>query len=250
MKNRPGEGSRLRIRTASWNTARKNPIDWICLVLFGVIFAEVMTFMPFPTWWKAYVYGFVTATVLATLAWMIRVLSGAHPFSMGKIGEEATAKAVAGWRQRRKGWRLINGIYLAGHGDIDHILVGPGGVFVIETKWTTNRCRVEHGEILGLMGRVPVAQATDGAVKVERLLRYGNQRFEVSVMPVVVIWGPGGLNLDDGWAEVDGVLVCEGCREKDWVPQLAGSTLNLSEIEAITSVLENQVSRQVNQPIH
>ena len=105
--------------------------------------------------------------------------------------EEATAKAAAGWRQRRKGWRLTNGLYLAGHGDIDHILVGPGGVFVIESKWTTNRCRIEFGEIVGLLGRVPVAQASDGALKVERLLRHGPQRFDLTVKPVVVIWGPG-----------------------------------------------------------
>ena len=118
------------------DTARRNVGAWICLVLFGLILAELMTFMPFPTWWKAYMYGFISATVLATLAWMIHVLSGAHSWSMGKLGEEATAQAVTSWKQRRKGWRLINGIYLAGHGDIDHVLVGPGGVFVIESKWT------------------------------------------------------------------------------------------------------------------
>jgi Nuclease-related domain len=250
MRNRPGERSRTIVRRAWWNTARKNPLAWVCLILFGVVFAEVMSLMPFPTWWRAYIYGFVTATVLATLAWVIHVLSGSHSYSMGKLGEEATAEAVAGWRQRRNGWRLINGIYLAGHGDIDHILVGPGGVFVIESKWTTKHCRIEHGEIVGLMGRVPIAQATDGALKVEKLLRYGSQRFEVEVKPVVVIWGSGGLILEDGSIEVDGVLVCEGRREKDWVRQLAGLALKQPDINAIASVLESQIARQTEQSIH
>lgn len=66
----------------------------------------------------------------------------------------------------------------------------------------------------------------------------------------MVIWGPGRLDLEDGSTDVDGTLVCEGRREKDWVRQLVGSTLSRTEIESITSVLENQVNRQVDQPIH
>ncbi len=180
----------------------------------------------------------------------LEILSNTHARSLGKVGEEATADAVAGWRRRRKGWRLINGIYLAGHGDIDHVLVGPGGVFVIESKWTSNNCRIERGEIVGLLGRVPVAQASDGALKVERLLRHGPQRFDVIVKPVVVIWGPGSPRLEGGSTEVDEVLICEGRRHADWIRRLAGSMLASPEIGAITSILEERVTRQVEPPIH
>src|ERR1700742_1116956 len=31
-------------------------------------------------------------------------------------------------------WHIFNGVQLYGKGDIDHVIVGPGGVFVIETK--------------------------------------------------------------------------------------------------------------------
>jgi len=228
---------------------RKNVTAWVCLILFGIIFAEVISFLPWPTWLQAFLLGFVTASVLACLAWMVHVLSGAHGWTLGKLGEEATAEAVSSRKQRGKGWRLINGLYLARHGDIDHILVGPGGVFAIESKWTSNPCRVEQGSIVGLLGREPVAQARDGARKMERLLRHGPQQFDVAVQPVVVLWGPGGLRLDQGWTTVDGVLVCEGRRQRSWLRQLDGLVLDQPMVEKIQGALVGQVTRQVDQPI-
>jgi hypothetical protein len=152
--------------------------------------------------------------------------------------EEATANAVARSKRPDEGWRLIGGLYVAGHGDIGQVLVGPGGVFVIESKWTTNPCRIELGEIVGFLGRVPIVQASDAAVKVERLLRRASRRIDVIVKPVVVIWGPGGLCLPQGWTDVDGVLVCEGRRHRDWVRQLTGQPVARAEIEGITSILD------------
>ncbi len=245
MRNRPGERARLEIRRAWQRTARKNAIAAVCLILFGVLYAEVISALRMPTWWRAFLIGFATASLLAGLMWIVYVLSGIHGWSLGKLGEEATAESVLSRKKKRLGWRLINGLYLAGHGDIDHVLVGPGGIFAIESKWTSNRCRIEEGGIVGILGREPVAQAREGARKVERLLRHGPQRFDVTVVPVVVIWGPRSPELDQGWANVDGVLVCEGRRVDAWVPRLTGNAIERSEFEAIACVLEEQVSRQI-----
>jgi hypothetical protein len=135
-------------------------------------------------------------------------------------------------------------VYIAGHGHIDHVLIGPGGVFVIESKWTSNACRIEFGEIVGLLGRVPVAQAGDGAAKLEKLLRSGAWQFDVDVRPVLVIWGPGGVSLDRGSTDIDGVMVCEGRRHRDWVRQLeCPIRLNPSSVHAITRALEEHLVR-------
>jgi hypothetical protein len=232
------------IREAWRKTARKNALAWVCLTLFAVIFCEVISFMPMPPTWHAFLFGFVAASFLACLAWMVYVMSGIHGWSLGKLGEEATAETVLGRKQRRQGWRLINGIYMAGHGDIDHVLVSPGGVFAIESKWTSSPCRVEEHGVVGLRGREPVSQAREGARKIERLLQYGPQRFEVEVTPVVVTWGPGSVCLDSGWTTVDGVLVCEGRRDHLWMRQLEGTLIAPTQVEAIASALEAQVDRQ------
>jgi hypothetical protein len=41
------------------------------------------------------------------------------------------------------GWQTLHGVYL-GRGDIDHIAVGPGGIFTVETKSFRGRLSVEN----------------------------------------------------------------------------------------------------------
>jgi hypothetical protein len=179
---------------------------------------------------------------------MVYVLSNTYGWSMGKLGEEATAEALSGFCQRRSGWQIVNGLLFAGHGNVDHVLVSPGGVFAIESKWTSRPCHIEKGRVAGPMGREPVSQAPDGARKVGRMLRYGPQFFEGAVRPVVVLWGSGAPHLDNGWVVVDGVLICEGRREESWLPKLDGSVHDRSTVERVKEVLEDQLSRQVDKP--
>jgi hypothetical protein len=248
VKNRPGEHARLMLRDAQIRTIRKNALVWVCLILIAVILSEVIVVEPIPATFRAFLLGFLAASTLACFGWMVFVMSGSYGKSMGKLGEEATAEAVTSWRRRRKGWRIVNGLYLATHGDIDHVLVGPGGVFAIESKWTTNDCEIKDGAVVRIFGREPVTQARIGARKIEGMLRSPPHRLDVKVIPVVVIWGPGGLRLDRGWEDVGGgVLVCEGRREKSWLPQLGGSQLDEVTIERVTEVLASQLSRQVDQ---
>ncbi|MEV6777082.1 nuclease-related domain-containing protein [Streptomyces syringium] len=56
-------------------------------------------------------------------------------------------------RLRAQGWKVLHSIQLAGGGDIDHLLVGPGGVFTVNTKnfqgksvWVgDDMVKVDHG---------------------------------------------------------------------------------------------------------
>ncbi len=183
-------------------------------------------------------------TLRGPLAWVLQDLRTIRGRSPDELAERATAHAVAGWGRRQEGWRLVNGVYIAGHGTIDHVLIGPGGVFVIESKWTSNACRIELGEIVGLLGRVPVAQAGDGAAKVEKLLRSAAWQFDVDVRPVLVIWGPGGVRIDRGSTDIDGVMVCEGSRHRDWVRQLeCPIRLNPPSVDAIAQAVEEHLAR-------
>lgn len=247
VKNRPGEHARKMLHDAQIRTIRTNALAWMCLILLAVILTEAIVVVPIPLTFRAFLLGFLAASTLACFGWMVFVMSGSYGRSVGKLGEEATAEAVTCWRRRRKGWRIVNGLYLATHGDIDHVLVGPGGVFAIESKWTANDCEIKNGAVVGTLGREPVSQARVGARKIEGMLRSPPQRLEVKVTPVVVMWGPGGLRLDRGCEEVGGVLVCEGRREKLWLSQLSGSQLDDSTIERVTEVLASQLARQVDQ---
>ena len=251
MTNQLGQRAPYGIRPSRRGLVREHLELSVVLAVVLICCAALIALLPIPSTVRSFWAGFVVATALAGLAWVRHSTSTARRRSPREFAEAATADAVAGWRRRRSGWRVINGIYIAGHGAIAHVLIGPGGVFVIESKWTSNTCRIECGEIVGLLGRVPVAQAGNAAVKIERLLREGQQHLnvDVEVRPLIVIWGSGGLNLHQGSTDIDGVLVCEGRRQKDWLPQLEGTVrLSPASVDHITRTLEHQVSPQGAHP--
>ena len=66
----------------------------------------------------------------------------------GATGEEQVGSLLDGLSDR--GWHAIHDVSL-GHGNVDHVLIGPGGVFTVETKSHPGPVRVGrvHGSVLG-----------------------------------------------------------------------------------------------------
>ncbi len=91
----------------------------------------------------------------------------------------------------RHGWRVLHSVPLANKVDIDHLLIGPGGVFSINTKHHHKRAvwvgddstKVDHGK------PAPYARKSRAeARRVARVLeRYCD--FPVPVEPVLVFVG-------------------------------------------------------------
>jgi len=59
----------------------------------------------------------------------------------GAEGEKAVGKVCT--ELEADGWHAIHDVSL-GHGNVDHILVGPGGIFTIETKSHRGRIPIDH----------------------------------------------------------------------------------------------------------
>jgi hypothetical protein len=80
----------------------------------------------------------VLTTALVSGIWgyamFVVLASGAANQIMGTSAEQSTSDALCD--ARRAGWRFVNGLQLEKGWDIDHVAVGPGGVLVIETKWS------------------------------------------------------------------------------------------------------------------
>ena len=237
MKNRPGERARLQMRAMQRDAVARMWRQILVLVAVwlgaSVGFALAPTFLAF----RAFAIGFLAAAFLGIAFWMLFVSSGSYGWHLGKLGEEATAEAVCGPSRRRQGWRLVNGLPFGGLGDVDHVLIGPGGVFAIESKYSTSPCQVSDGGVDGIYGREPIAQARRGAVKVQKMLRYGPRRFDVTVRPVVVIWGRGRVQQDGGWEMVGDVLLCDGPKFHLWLTELNGDPLDQSVVDDIECVL-------------
>ncbi len=81
-----------------------------------------------------------------------------YGYFKGARGEEMTAGELA---RLGSEWTVFNGLLLPNGQDIDHVAVGPQGVFVIETKHWSGAVTVESGEILANgrpLRRSPVIQ--------------------------------------------------------------------------------------------
>ncbi len=65
----------------------------------------------------------------------------------GATGEEQVGALLDGLQ--RRGWRAIHDVSL-GRGNVNHILIGPGGIFTVETKSHAGPVRVArvHGAVL------------------------------------------------------------------------------------------------------
>jgi hypothetical protein len=244
MRNRPGEYARAQLWEKRREVARGSLWGLTLVAAIVPAFCVLLLVLPSPLWWRAFLLGFMTASILGIVIWGIDFLSGTHSLSLGRLGEQATAKAVCGRAQRRKGWRLINGLYFDGHGDVDHILVGPGGIFVLESKLTNVPWALSPDGLVGPPGD-PLAQARRGAHKVELMLRHGREPFDVDVCPVLVVWGPGSPVIEGGWTERVGVLVLEGRQNRCWLGQLPNDVLSAEMVDSVTRTLETALDSRV-----
>lgn len=123
---------------------------------------------------RGIVIGFGLTASIAALAHFVVLASGAGPLIMGELAEQWTARELR--RLPGGGWKVVNHFGLA-RGDIDHVVVGSPGVFVIETKWSalswtddwrspTSRRRV--GRPSGRRGSSPCGSRTSDSVSLRR----------------------------------------------------------------------------------
>jgi Nuclease-related domain len=80
-------------------------------------------------WWPAIFLALGLLVVLERLAGKGRVLDPER-LRRGILGEEAVANALAGLPSS---YLVLHGL-ATGHGDVDHVVIGPTGVFALETK--------------------------------------------------------------------------------------------------------------------
>ena len=167
---------------------------------------------------------------------LLPILLQIEQITLGERGERAVGEALEGLED--EGYRAIHSILLGGC-DIDHVLVGPAGVFVIETKYRRGNglitFRNGQGIFVGKRRRWNHAlqQAKRGASKVSDIIRDKCGLAE-GVWPVVVF--VGNWRIADEWASTDARVFTPGSL-RDYVLQQQ-PILKRTEIELIAASLE------------
>jgi hypothetical protein len=177
----------------------------------------------------------IVATCVSAIV-LLRLRKQFRNLNRGERGEMKVAEALT--ELQASGYRVINDIPRKGY-NIDHVIVGPAGVFAVETKYRNGYGEIEfrNGEGLFVGGRKeendPLAQARGNAAEVSRMIKEdcGVNRW---VKPLVVF--VGNYKIKDTWRETDArVFTADGvvryvCEQQ---PEL-----KRSEIQMIASHLE------------
>lgn len=177
-------------------------------IAFDQLMAPLLVTTVFVTWalieWVRYWFPVATAPWLATAI----ALTGAGylgfqvrrywpqllALQLAEDGEKAVGQFLEGLRE--KGYQVFHDI-VTDDFNVDHVLIGPAGVFTIETKTRSKPIRGKaeidfDGEILKVGGhtpdRDPIVQARAQATWLKRLLTESTGKV-VSVRPVVLFPG-------------------------------------------------------------
>lgn len=192
-------------------------------------------FMPSERAQGALVGGGVVAVLSALWHWIVAA-TGTAPTEMGERSEQWTAQELR--RLHRAGWRVINHVMLSER-DIDHVLVGPGGVIAVETKWSAQAWRWDPAD-------ERIMRAAVGVRAKARQLRLWHNLRSLGVgpvRPVLFLWGPGARQIPSG-ADLDGVGIVTGRTAAQWRDGLGSGQLSKDQIEAAWSVLDEQCRRR------
>jgi len=179
------------------------PFMVLCLLL-GYLLRAVAPVPVFSVSQLGLLFILLAMAGVVLLAWGNRRLGN---YLKGAKGEEWVARELAFLPSQFAvfhGVRLPGGVY-----NFDHILVGPGGVFVVETKNWSGSVVFREGETWvdgKQIKRSPLRQVKGEAAE---LLAYFKEQGEEKIRVQTVLCFLGS-KLAEPIANVNGVVVCEG----------------------------------------
>lgn len=188
---------------------------------------------------RGLVVGMDVTTVLAIEVACVVLATGTAPRIMGGNAETSTAHELRVLHHH--GYVVIHHTGLH-RGDIDHLLVGPGGVFVLETKWSGTEwdfSRDNHWVSSA------VAQVSRSAQAMQLLLK----RHDIPhVEPVLVLWGKAAAQLLSSNVPLrrhaNGVLVLPGEHLQQWALKRDRRTLTAEQIRVVADELTAHTARR------
>ena len=183
------EYERRRARDlARWRARR----PWRIAALFGVWIGTYVVVIAITDGTLEFQgFGRTSAPLFATLACVrvaadiYRPKSTTEAFRIGAEGEERIGAILE--RFSRRGWIVLHDLALPAGGNIDHLVITPGGVFTVETKNYSGTVHLEHRRlhVNGRRKEEHLEQAARQAEYVRALLANDERLRNVTVRPIV-----------------------------------------------------------------
>jgi Holliday junction resolvase-like predicted endonuclease len=234
-------------RSQGWELIRDFGAQfWWLLALMP--FGFVLVFLPLALRTEGVVRGAVIGGAAVSGLWfdvlVALVWTGAGSKFMGASGEAWTSEVLR--ELGRDGWRLVNNVTLTAWGDIDHVLVGPGGVVVVESKWSANRWPVSgHGaRFMDSQKKNAASQAQRNAKDVGDWLSASG--ITVPVMSLGVFW-TGARKSSIGWEpwRNKSTILVNGPSLREWTQtELPQDGVDSATVDRVYSMLGQRVDEQ------
>lgn len=195
--------------------------------------------------WSPVIVAFALGAGVASVGWSIigavLFLDGSWSWRVGVLGEQSTAEVLASLPGAWAAEHNIPYWYSDGRRewDVDHVVVGPAGVVVMDTKWTSDPCDPCDQRTASRLRPKTVAVATQAAQIAKEIEAAAGR---VSVTPALVCWGPRLGLPEGGAAEVDGVWVVAGPALAGWLHRLPEHPLGDVATDAAVAVLRKRIS--------
>lgn len=152
--------------------ANKNLVFGVlCLIFFIVLLVTSIDILPLYVDAGRYATSRGIALGLLIAGWYYFLLHEYPNYRAGIIGEQKVIKTLS--LALSDEYSILNDVKLRNmtHGNIDHIVVGPTGIFVIETKNYRGKISYygDNWEGIG-RGRPPSSQARINAIRIKKIL--------------------------------------------------------------------------------
>jgi hypothetical protein len=216
---------------------------WLVLLITPVGIS--LAFLPLILLLNGVARGVVLGTALSSGVWVdaiiVLVWTGASTKFMGANGEVWTAEVLR--RLSGDGWRLVNGLRLNARIDIDHVVLGPGGVLAVESKWSANPWPLNSYGPKFMEGQLK--NAAQRAQEAARDLREWFSE-SIPVTSVAVFWS-GAERQGSGWTTWrDGhTVLVHGPDLQQWLGQeLPGGSVKPETIDRAWAQLKDKIDEQ------
>lgn len=183
--------------------------------------------------------GAVGATSFWLVVWGVTVWSGIAPLIMGIQGEVNTSDVLKEFMG--EDWHLIHGMHFPDSGDIDHVLVGPHGILVFETKWSRESWPMKNEQLPYIANQLKraVTQVKENRDTVRTKLE--SIKDDVPIYAVCVLWSATDSSKDLPWfyrQSPDFVYGVRGPELGDWLLTLRKNALDSGRVKTIASELK------------
>lgn len=233
-KRRAGRAARRIVRREMLAFLKKNWILFSAIACMGVLATVGVAAVQRTDLARGVAIGVFGTLTVSGVAYGLAV----GGFTARSVGAEAERWTTIQLRKLpATSWSVVDDVRFD-DGNVDHVVVGPGQIYAVETKWTLNSGPA------GQWLRSAASQVEHRAGKIRRLLR--SHGLEREVVPVLVVWGGGDEPFAGRQTRWGSTRVVAGGDASEWRDRMIASAtgeFDRDAYDAIVSYMQRYVGR-------